>query len=483
MAVQGRVARLTALALATGTLMAAGAGLASPASAAADTRQMTADGVGSALKITINLPTAAAAALGTSQIVQTISLTTGKVSTVGLPTATSSAVLGAGNIPKVSDLLAQSTKAALGGKLEDTKAGLVDIDSSGVKVSVLPLSSKVADPTTVTSGVLAKSNSAIAHISISAPIAAASSITAPVQGVLDTALGLTTGTTNSSVATVADTLNGAINTLNKTATQTTPVTAPVQAAVDSLTKTLGGLTTTLNGLSATTNLVSLDAVTSEQTITRKGDVMTSSVANAVKNLNILGGLVKVDAITSQATASAGGAPGTAKAVTNAPVFKVDIANGALTALLDQNGLNVNALGTGLPPALQDTVNGAVATVNGLLNTVAGVNVALGKGQTVVSPDGTSAVADVATTVLTVDPPVLHTAGLLEAGKQLVKIELVSANAAATSRLVPAPAPAAPGVTPVNLPRTGGSLPLTGAIATLLLGTALVARRRRTAAAE
>ena len=480
MAVQGRVGRLTALALATGTLMAAGAGLASPASAAADARQMTADGTGSALTITINLPAAAAAVLGTSQIVQSISLTDGKVSTIGLPMATSSAVLGSGNIPKVSDLLAESTKAALGAKLEDTNPGLLDIDQSGIKVSVLPLSSKVADPSKG-DGVLAKSSSAVAHIGISAPIAAASSITAPVQGVLDTALSLTSGTTSSSVATVADTLTGAIDTLNKTASQTSAVTAPVQAAVDSLTATLNGLTSTLNGLSATTNLVSLDAVTSDQTISRKGPVMTSNVVNAVKNLNVLNGLVKVDAITSQATATAGGAPGTAKAVTNAPVFKVNIANGALTALLDQNGLNINALGTGLPAGLQDTVNGAVSSVNGLLNTVAGVNVAIGKGQTVTSPDGTSAVADVATTVLTVDPPVLHTAGLLAAGKPLLQLKLVSANAAATSRLVPAPA--APAVTPVNLPRTGGQLPLTGAVATVLLGAALVARRRRSVAAE
>ena len=480
MAVQGRVGRLTALALATGTLVAAGAGIASPASAVADTRQMTADGVGSALTITINLPTAAAAVLGTSQIVQSISLTTGKVSTVGLPVATSGAVLGTGNIPKVSELLARSTQAALGAKLEDTSPGLLDYNANGVKISILPLSSKVANPTV--DGVLAKSSSAVAKVSISAPIAAAKSITAPVQELLDTALATTTSTSNTAVATVADTLNDAIATLNGTASQTTAVTAPVQAAVDSLTSTLTGLTNTLNGLSATTNLVSLDAVTSDQVITRKGNVMTSDVSNTIKNLSVLGGLVKVNAITSQATASAGGAPGTAKAVTNAPVFKVDIADGALTALLDQNGLNVNALGTGLPPALQGTVNTAVTAVNGLLNTVAGVNVEIGKGQTVTSPDGTSAVADVATTVLTVDPPVLHTAGLLAAGKPLVQLKLVSANAAATSRLVAAP-PAAPSVTPTALPRTGGALPLTGAVATLLVGAALVARRRRTAIAE
>jgi len=77
------------------------------------------------------------------------------------------------------------------------------------------------------------------------------------------------------------------------------------------------------------------------------------VSNTIKNLSVLNGLVKVSAITSEATATAGGAPGTAKASTNAPVFKVDVANGALTALLDQNGLNVGGtVGSALPAEVQ-----------------------------------------------------------------------------------------------------------------------------------
>ena len=476
MAVQGRVARLTALALATGTLVAASAGLASPASAAADARQMTANGTGSALKITINLPAAAAAVLGTSSIVQTISLTDGTVSTVGLPSAESSAVLGKGTIPMVSDLLAKSTKAALGAKVEDNQAGFA-INQNGITASILPLSSKVADPSTVTNGVLAKSSSAVARVAISAPLSATAALTAPVQAVLDTALSTVSNTSSTAVPTVADTLNGAIDKLNATASQTTAVTAPVQAAVDSLTKTLDGLTTTLTGLSGATTLLSLDSVTSDQVISRQGDAVSSNVVNAVKNISVLGGLVKVQAVTSEATATAGGVPGSAKAVTNAPVFKVDIANGALTALLDEKGLTVGAVGQGLPAGLQGTVNTALGTVNGLLNQVAGVDVAIGKGVTQVAPDGTSAAAAVATTVLTVDPPLLHTAGLLAADKKFVQLELVSAQAAVANRLVPAPA--APAVTPVSLPRTGAELPV--AIAgTVLLGVAMVIRRRRTA---
>ena len=483
MAVMGRVGRLTALALATGTLVAASSGVAG--AAATDTRQMTASGSGSALKITINLPDAAAAVLGTSTIEQTISLTDGKISTIGLPAAESTAVLGQGNIPQVSDLLAESTKAALGAKLEDTKAGLVDYNANGIKLQILPLSSKVADPAATAKGVVANSSSAVAHVGIALPLTALSSVTAPVTDLLDTALGTVEGSTSTASATgaVAETVNTAIDQLNAaTDSAAAPVTAPVQAAVDSaiatLNNTLTGLTSTLNGLSSATEVLSLDSITSDQLITRDGAALTSTVSNTVKNINVLSGLVKVAAVTSEATATAGGAPGTANATTNAPVFKVDIANGALTALLDQNGLNIGGtVGSALPADLQSQVNGALNTVNGLLNEVAGVDVAMGKGSTQVAPDGTSAAAAVASTVLTVDPPVLHTAGLLPAGKKFVTLEFVSANAAVANRLVPAPV--TPAAAPAALPRTGGSLPL-GIAATVLLGAALVIRRRRTA---
>jgi hypothetical protein len=385
----GRAGRLTALALATGTIVAASGGV---AGASADTRQLQASGDGSALKITINLPEAAAAVLGTSTLVQTISLTDGKISTVGLPSAASTALLGTGTVPAVSELLNRSTRAILGGKLEDSSPGF-GVDQGGVHVSVLPLSSKVADPSAATNALLAKSSSAVAHLGISAPLSAVTSVTAPVTAALDGALSTAGSGTATTTGTVASTVHGAIDQLNAaTNNSAAPVTTQVQTAVDgavaTLNNTLAGLTATLTGLSSATNLVSLDSLTSDQAITRKGDAVTSSVVNTVKNINVLNGLVKVAAVTSEAAATAGGTPGTAKATTNAPVFKVDIANGALTALLDQNGLNVGGtVGSALPADLQNTVNGALNSVNGLLNEVAGVDVALGKGLTRTAPDG------------------------------------------------------------------------------------------------
>jgi hypothetical protein len=493
MSVQGRVGRLTALAIATGTLVAAGSGVAG-ASAPAGTRQLTASGVGSALHLTINLPDAVAQVLGTSTIEQYISLTDGKVSTIGLPAAQTTAVLGKGTTPVLSELLNKSTSAVLSGKTEDSSNQDSALNSvPGFKVQLLPLSSKVANPASTLNGSVAKSSSAIAHISIGGlPLAQLNTVTAPVQAVLGTALGTVNGTTEQATASVTDTVNTALGALNGvTQNASAPVSSAVQSQVDSAVSTLNGalngLTSTLTNLQADTDLLSLDAVTSDQNIVRNGNAVTSTVSNTIKNLSVLNGLVKVSAITSEASATAGGAPGTAKASTNAPVFKVDVANGALTAILDQNGLNVGGtVGSALPAEVQGAVNTALDAVNSTLNQAAGINVEIGQGATNVAPDGTSAVAKVAATRITVDPPALHgnvqgvalPVALLPADKKFLTLELVSAEAVAANQFVPA-APVQLAA-PKALPRTGGNLPLTGAIAALFVGAAMVLRRRRTA---
>ncbi|HVE74508.1 MAG TPA: hypothetical protein VNA30_05380 [Mycobacteriales bacterium] len=484
MAVIGRVGRLTALALATGTLVAAGAGA---AGAATDTRQLTADGKGAALELIINLPAAVAAPLGLgTEIRQAISLTDGSVSNIGGVTGVTTAVLGEGTTPVLSALLAKSTRAALGGKTEDRSEFPVAIDQPGLKISLLPLSSKVADPTTTTKGMLTQSSSGVARIAIGglALPAAVDGLTKPVVQTLEQALG--TGSAGS-VGSVTGVVNGALGDLNE-ATRSTPLPAPVAAAVEQATETLttqlNGLNTTLLNLNAATELLTLDSIISDQLITRDGAAMTSKVTNTIKNVNVLNGLVKVNAISSEASATAGGTAGSAKAAAVAPVLKVDVANGALTALIDDKGINLGGtVGSALPADLQGTVNGALTTVNGLLNSLAGVDVKISKGTTYAAPDGSEASADIAAAVLTVNPAPI--AALLPAGKPFLQLRLVSAQAAVGSRLVPAPPQGVPAAAPgtdrsftTSLPRTGAELPLTGVVATLLVGAALVARRRR-----
>lgn len=483
MAVKG-IVRLTALAVATGTLVATGAGTASAATAV-DTSKIVAAGDGAAIKITLNLPAQLAGALGTATIEQTISMTDGQVSTVVTPLAETTAMLGKGNVPVLSELLAKATKASLTGKTEDSQPGLVDIDQLGIKLKLLPLTSKVAQPSL--DGVISASNSGVASLRIGALGAGnLQSVTAPVQGVLDTALGTVDTAAGTATGTVGSALTGALDQLDAaTDNASSPLSAPAAAAVESVTatleNTLDGLIDTLGSLDAATDLVSMDTIISDQLISRKGDVVTSTVENTVKNLNVLNGLVSVEAITSKATAAAGGKPGTAAADTVAPVLKVSVANGALTALLDENGLNLGGtVGSALPADLTGTVNDALDTVSGLLNELAGVDVVIGKGTTTVSPDGTAAAASVAATTLIVNPPVLAT--LLPAGKKFLTVELVRANASAGTVLVAAPTTpvttvSTPVNTPVSLPRTGGELGLAAA-ATVLMGVALVARRRR-----
>ncbi len=472
----GHLARLTALAVATGTLVAVGA---APAGAAlAPENRMTASGTGSALKITINLPAALAGTPLGSKIEQTISLTDGSVSTVNGPLASTTAVLGKGTTPVLSDLLNKTTAATLTGAREQTSAAFA-IDQAGIKLSVLPLVSKVADP--AKDGVLAQSNSGVARVSVGAlALPQVAAVTAPVTTALETALGTTSAGTAAAAGTVTDTVNSAIATLNG-ATQNTaaPVTATAQAAINTavtaLTETLTDLTGVVGLLGSATDLVTIDSVISDQTISRKGNAVTSAVSNQVKGINVLNGLVKISAVESAATAIAGGTAGSGSATTKAPVLDVSLGNGALTAIVDEAGLNVGGtVGNALPADLEKTVNTAVDAVTGLLAQQIGLDVQIGKGATSVSPDGTSSAAAVNATTVTINPVAL--AALMPAGQKFLTLQLVTANAAVGSQLVAPPAEV-PTTTPVSLPRTGGEMGI-AALAVTLIGGALVIRRRR-----
>lgn len=486
MTVQGRTtARLTALALATGTLVAATAG--SAAAAPAPAPRLLADGVGSALELTITLPTGVTLPGVGSTITHTIALTEGGISTVGTPNAVTKALLGQGQTPVLSQLLAGSTNASLTGKLEDSSAAGPAVDQAGLKVALLPLLSKVSDPATTVDGVLAHSSSGIARVAVTGDLLPAQldAVTAPVQEVLAPALGQVNDTATGATTTVAETVTGAIDTLNGAlaptpAAGTAPLTGAAKDAVTTAVAVLNGtltdLTDTLANLDDVTSLVALEAVTSEQTITRKGDAVTSSVENAVKKLDVLEGLVSVEAITSRASATAGGTKGSGKAAFEAPVLDVKVADGALGFRIDEAGAQLTGLATdALPADLKPVVDGALGSVNDLLEQVAGVEVRYGTGSTNVAPDGTAASSQVSATELTVNPAGL--AALMPAGKKFLTVKLVPAKATAASQLVAAPQAAPPVAAPKALPRTGGA-EVAGLVATALVGLALVARRRR-----
>lgn len=481
--------RLTALALATGTLVAAGAGTSAAATPAAP--RLAATGTGSALEITVTLPTGVSLPGVGSTITQTIALTDGRVTTAGATEALTTALLGKGATPVLSDLLSGTTSASLTGSPEQRRAAGPAVDQPGLRLELLPLLSKVADPRTTTNGVLAHSSSGIARLDVGGSLLPAqlATVAAPVQAVLAPALETVDGAAGQATTTVAETVTTAVDTLNG-ALAPTPAggaTAPVTGAardavveaVAALDATLTGLTDTLADLDSLTSLVALDAVTSEQTISRKGAVVTSEVENAIASLDVLGGLVSVKGITSRATAAAGGTKGTGAADVVAPVLDVKVADGALGFTIDEKGAQLTGLATdALPADLKPVVEGALGSVNGLLSQVAGVEVVYGTGSRAAAADGTSASSEVRSTLLTVNPAGL--AQLMPAGKKFLTVSLVPAKATVAARATAAAVPvAAPVAAPVALPRTGGA-PLAAVAATALLGVALVARRRRDA---
>ena len=473
----GRVARLTALALATGTLVAAGAGTAGAVTTTKGAPLQYGQAVGSVLRIEVNLPVALNGVLP-QHIVQDISLTDGSVSTLtSNVTGNALAALGSpdSNIPVVSGLLAgYRSEAKLAGPMAPKPTALVHIDQSGLKLDVLPATSLVANPSTTVNGVLSTSHSAVANVDLSVPGLA--DALAPVISALTGTLGSAVGAQNSTDAPVAATVTSTVDTLAGTLKQS-GLPADVSSTLTQVSSTLTNTLATLQGLPTaladTGSLVHIAKLNSDRVISRNGDAITATSSNALSDVDLLGGLVTVEALTSSATATASGVAGKASAPTpSAQVLRVKV-KGVADLVLDNTGIHLSdTLGNLIPADLTNTVNGALTQLQGAI-ALLGIKVQNGTGTSKVSPDGRTAEAHASGSAIEINP--------LKAAAPLLRLSMVNSNAlvAATPvTLVKQDTPAATTVT--SLPRTGANLPLTGAIATGLIGLALVARRRRMA---
>jgi hypothetical protein len=478
----GRVARLTALALATGTLVAAGAGSAAAASTTKTTDQIQALGNGSVVHLRIALP-ASLSALPTGNIIdQYISLTDGTITTVNTLGAKSVGRVGKGAVPVLSDLLGGVASSDLAGKHSDAVA-LADTENAalGLVLKALSAKSSVAKPTQ--NGVLSRSETIVAGLKLDAlGLPALSTATQPVVDALTDVLGTVQGTTDQVTTTVTGVLNTAIATLNDAVPQAAPANDPLKQTVAQVTTALdtllSAIQTQIGGLDANASLVDLGVMKSTQTISRVGSQVTSNVKNSLAGVSLLGGLVSVDALASEAQASAGGKPGTASVLHNPGVLNVKVAD-ALTLKIGKDIELGGTLGNTLPADLKKTVNDTLATVLGLLRDQLGLDFQPGSSVESVSADGTKALTTVNAAKLILSPPAL--AALLPAGEKLLTLEMVGAQAAVGSKVIKVnTATVTPPAAAASLPRTGANLPLTGVIATGLLGLALVARRRRLA---
>lgn len=488
----GRVGRLTALALATGTLVAVGSSAATAATTTTVTDRIQAMGSGTVVHLHVALPSGVSIPGVGNIIDQYISTTNGTVTTVGNLGATSVARIGQGQVPVLSDILKGAAISDLAGKQSDKTAAFDGgVAALGLTAKILGADSKVANPKL--DGTLSQSNSTVTSIKMLnlLGLPALSVAAVPVQEALETTLGTVSETTSTATGTIV----GVLDQAQATIASTTPAVAGTTQTVIDQTQTAlqnlsSALQTQISGLDANTALVDLGVMTSDQKISRNGHQVTSTVSNKLAGLKLLGGLITVDTLISSATATAGGAPGTAEAIAGpAKVVSAKVAD-LLTLEVLGNTLNVKLGGT-LGEAIKGTglesqVNAVLKQVTALLTTTLGLSVTGGEAVAPKPPaDGTSALAVAGAATVSLMPDALK--AMMPAGeKHLLRLELVRAEAAVGAQVIKntTTTKTNPAGTPisreVSLPRTGANLPLTGAVAVVLVGLAMVARRRQLA---
>jgi hypothetical protein len=470
-----RGARLTALALTTGTLVVAGTGSAGANPVAVpDVFGGTAQGT--AIHLEINLPQAIPTSVpvlgGITALVQDISFTEGNTAKGVAPKATSvaKAVLGNGNVVLLSDVLGKTVTSSLDGKATDHYA-IASKDLGLLKVGIGEITSSVA-PDSATSALTSSSTSSLASLRVG--LAGLPDL--PVKTDLNAVVETLNDTVDGAQSTVGSAVDNALAALDQ-ATQgaTAEVTQQVAAIKQQLTSLLDSLQQTIGSLSADSDLVRLSLLESTENITRAGSMVTAKAVSSVGGLDILGGLVHVDAVKTESVSSANGTKGAAAADTLTTILGLKVAD-VLDLKLTADGLEGTVLGNQLPAEAKDAIQTVISTVNGVLAT-AGVEIVNGKTTKSVDPAGKFARSSSEGVGISVNP--------LKAAKPLVLVQLVPAGTAVNATHIPAKKtqPKTPAKvsqpTEGTHPHTGAPLPLYAFLGTGLAGAALVARRRRT----
>ncbi len=479
---KGHLARFTALAVATGTLVAVGSAPAGAATVNTD-RIFSAASSGAVLRVEINLP-AGVPGVVPQHIVQDIVLSDGAARTGDSAAALANGFLGQnGNVSALQGLLDGKAQSSL--STADGNYALADVPANplGLTGGALKAVSKVANPNV--DGVISSSSSSIASLELKGS-GALGAVLAPVEAVLSQALGVTAAgpaaapAGSSPVApvttTVSEVLGTALDALDEvTSDASAPVSDQTRAAVETLTATINGLLADLNtqvlNISASDSLLDVGLVESTQQVTRKAGTVTSQVSNKLVGIDLLGGLVTVDGIESNALASLGNG-GASDADANATILRAKVGDLVSLELADTLRAQLGgAVGDALPADVLGTVNDAVAQVTTLLTSTLGLQ---NPTQSTVTEKATAdeATAAASAAVLVLDP-------LRTPATPLLRIGFVPAEASVKAQSVTS-TPVTPTTVPVSLPRTGGDEAL-AAIAFSLIGGALVLRRRRVTA--
>jgi hypothetical protein len=465
-----RGARLTALALATGTLVVAATGTAGASPVQVPT-VFGGTAQGMAIHLEINLPQAVTIPqIGTiTSLVQDISYTEGNTAKgiAPKPSSVAKAVLGNGNVVVLSNALSKSVTSSLDGK-NSANDSILSQDLGLIKVGVGQITSSVA-PDSATSALTSASTSSLASLKVGL----ASLPDLPVKTDLNSVVQTLNGTVDGAQSTVGAAVDNALSVLDQT-TQgaTAAVTQQVAAIKQQLTTLLDSLQQTIGSLSADTDLVRLSLLESTENITRAGSMVTAKATSGVGGLDILGGLVHVDAVKTESVSSANGVKGSAAADTLTTILGLKVAD-KLDLKLTSKGLEGTILGNELPAAAKDAIQTVINAVNGVL-AVAGVQIVNGATDSKVDPNGQFARSNSQGVGIVVNP--------LKAAKPLVSVQLVPAGTAVNAAIVKGPGTKTPPVvkTPVHTPlaRTGAPLPLFAFAGAGFAGVALVSRRRR-----
>ena len=480
---KGQIARFTALAVATGTLVATGVGPAAAADLTTTERFYDATGAGQVLRITLNLP-AAVPGLLPQKVVQDIVLTSGAARTGKTPAAVGGAFIGKdGSVALLQSLLDGRSESSMDKQGVPFSLASIPANPLGLTGGLLTATSTVGDPNV--DGPVSSNSSSIASLSLKGG-GALDAVLAPLQDALEQALGAavptagSTGTPASPVApvtgTVTDVLGTVLDTLDGvTNDATAPVSDAVRAAVAQLTTAINDLLADLTGeitaMSATDSLLDVKLIEATQQVTRTGQTVTSQATNNLVGIEVLGGLIDVSGIQSSAVASLGN--GVTSSAATAQVLKAQVGDLLSVTLTDKlEALLGGQAGALIPADVLAQVNAALAQVTGLLADTLGLQVSQAKSSKTAGADQASASVEAASLVL--NP--------LRSAVPLLQIDFVPAEAAVkaqsiTRRVI---TPTTLTTTPTSLPRTGGSVPLALA-GSVLVGVALVARRRRTAA--
>ena len=460
-----------------------------PASAQAAGQDVAGATAATAIRLTVNLPQP----LG--QILLVVDPVTGTVSRVGgTPQAFGQAEVISGSLGGTALGSGPST-AMLPAPLSDTDnpTGATGPLAELLTLELLPSSASVTDAPN------SASKAAVANIGVGLPAAVADAL-APLTEPLEDAIA----TTLTELAGLVGTLVGPICDAVLDPLLVAPALITTIDAVCGLQTTITelntALQTALDTLTGANGVFGTGLVTAEQTITNAGGVITAKAMASIAGLTLLGQqpLSTATVLRTTSTATVNGTPGSAEATLDSTVADVtagDELDPFAQVLTDINGIIDGNVGEGALPAelgtlftdLVDTINGALAPI--------GVTVIKGDETPQAQPlgacpdqlnglqtgtfeaaDGTCAAAATRGVALAVTLPTVL-ADLLMITGPLVELQIVPSAAVVKAQNIAAPPPpAAPPAT--QLPRTGLDGALLGGLgAVLLIGTAVLRRRR------